>query len=138
MNTILEEEKKTELLGTPIGSTVLLTNGDTFELVKVNRTKFVGKNLNDNRNYNIPITMFVKVTETKKIEPKKLNKDYLKLNEGDYFIIKYKDVPTIFKFVKMNTKNILAINPITGGRIRIDPLMFLEKLNINKPFENLK
>ena len=138
MNTILEEEKKVELLGTPIGSTVVLTNGDSYELIKVNRKNFVGKNLTDGRNYNIPIRMFVKVTETKKIEPKKINKDYLKLNEGDYFIINYKNNPTIFKFVKLNTKNILAVNPITGGRIRIDPLMFVEKLNINGSFENLK
>ncbi|NCC71196.1 hypothetical protein EOM09_06450, partial [bacterium] len=63
--TITVEEKKMELMRTPKGSIVLLTNGDKYELVNVNRKNFVGINIENNKRYNVPIQMFVEIVEVK-------------------------------------------------------------------------
>lgn len=114
------------------GDKIKLTNGDVMEFVEVKRTKFVATM--NGQNYSIPINMFDsvvekvdinKINEIKKAEKKNILSE---LKKGDWFYINKNGNAIVFQFEGIEGKRIIGINPINGGKSRIDMSFEIGKL----------
>jgi hypothetical protein len=106
------------------GDTVLLTNGQTAEFVKLNVKKFVG--IMGGNNYVIPISMYKETikridTEKANLEKSKKQSIILKaLKKGDWFYIVKNGDAILYKFDSINTKTIVGINPVGNISTKIN------------------
>ena len=106
------------------GDKIKLTNGDIMEFVRLKRTKFVATM--NGQSYSVPIYMYDSLVE--KVDTNKLNevkkeekKNILsELKKGDWFYINKNGKAIVFKFEEVKGQKIIGINPINGGRARID------------------
>lgn len=117
-------EKELELSILTMGSIVKLTNGKEAEFVRLKRTKFVA--IIDGGSYNVPINMFVSVIEKKETESVDIEKI---LQKGDlFYITNRKKDALLFKYSHMERGRIIAENPITKSKTRIDVSLFVAKI----------
>lgn len=129
-----ESNIKRVLSGLHTGDKVKLTTGEVMEFVKLNRTKFIGR-LND-KEYNVPIQMFVEVLEKVDLnkirdEKSKNNANVLsQLKKGDWFYINKNNSAITFRFEKVEVNKIIGINPINGSTARIDITFEICKINL--------
>lgn len=116
----LSFEKYLELGNLKRGDKIRLTNGKivVFDVLKMKNFHAVM----DGKMYQFPIFTFEEVVE--RAPEKKPNKGYLKLKPGDLFYTVYNNNVCVFAFERMATKNILAVNPVTNGKMRIDPILY--------------
>ncbi|WP_209124500.1 hypothetical protein [Alkalihalobacillus sp. BA299] len=63
-------QKKTQLKALKPGDIIEVSSGEKVAFLKLNRTKFIGEE-NDGIQYSYPISMFVKLVENRKLDPKK-------------------------------------------------------------------
>jgi hypothetical protein len=106
------------------GDKIKLTNGDIMEFVELKRTKFVATM--NGQNYSVPVNLFDSVVE--KVDINKINKEketekkniLAELNKGDWFYINKNGNAIVFQFEEIKGNKIIGVNPINGGRSRID------------------
>lgn len=116
------------------GDKIKLTNGDIMEFVELKRTKFVATM--NGESYRVPVNMFDSVIE--KVDINKINaeknaekKNILsELKKGDWFYINKNGNALAFKFEKVEGNKIIGINPISGGKSRIDMNFEIGKINL--------
>jgi hypothetical protein len=110
------QEKKSELRTLELGDTVICSNGNQYEFIRMKRDKFIGKR--NGVNYDIPAAMF----ESVKHKAAKETFDTSSLKEGDlFYILNSKQQPILFSFkYAISSTRIMAINPVTSTSMRID------------------
>lgn len=114
-----------------MGDKVLLTNGDTAEFIRLKQKKFIGI-IND-KSYDIPVTMFDKVTEQEKPKSEKEKNKYRTLEKGELFYIVKNERVIIYFFENFQNGRIIGINPVTKGRTKIDTSLYGGKVSELKP-----
>lgn len=116
------------------GDKIKLTNGDIMEFVEMKRTKFVATM--NGQNYSIPVAMYDsviekvdinKINEAKKAEKKNILSE---LKKGDWFYINKNGNAIVFQFEGIEGKRIIGINPINGGKSRIDMEFEIGKIEL--------
>lgn len=129
MTTILtDSEKYSAVRKLQPGAQVKCTDGGSYEFIRMKQTKFIGKSLKDNRQYDIPYKMFVEIVADAPI--KKLDTGYKTLKEGELFYItdQKRDDAILFIFVEMRNGRIIGKSPITNGQTRIDVNLYRGKV----------
>ena len=121
----MDFNKTMELVNCNAGDIVECTDGKKYEMIKVNRVKFVAKNVENGAAYNIPFEMFVKVVSKKVVNIDKINS----LKPGDLFVINDSKGALLFKFEKFEKDKIIGVNPLTGIKTRMPKSMFATKVN---------
>ena len=121
----MDFNKTMELVNCNAGDIVECTDGKKYEMIKVNRVKFVAKNVENGAAYNIPFEMFVKVVSKKVVNIEKVNS----LKSGDLFLINDSKGALLFKFEKFEKDKIIGVNPLTGIKTRMPKSMFATKVN---------
>lgn len=121
----MDFNKTMELINCNAGDIVECTDGKKYEMIKVNRVKFVAKNVENGAAYNIPFEMFVKVVSKKVVNIDKINS----LKPGDLFVINDSKGALLFKFEKFEKDKIIGVNPLTGIKTRMPKSMFATKVN---------
>ena len=121
----MDLNRKMELINCNAGDIVECTDGKKYEMIKVNRIKFVAKNVENGAAYNIPFEMFVKVVSKKVVNIDKINS----LKPGDLFVINDSKGALLFKFEKFEKDKIIGVNPLTGIKTRMPKSMFATKVN---------
>ena len=121
----MDFNKTMELINCNAGDIVECTDGKKYEMIKVNRVKFVAKNVENGAAYNIPFEMFVKVVSKKVVNIDKINS----LKQGDLFVINDSKGALLFKFEKFEKDKIIGVNPLTGIKTRMPKSMFATKVN---------
>ena len=121
----MDFNKTMELINCNAGDIVECTDGKKYEMIKVNRVKFVAKNVENGAAYNIPFEMFVKVVSKKVVNIDKVNS----LKPGDLFVINDSKGALLFKFEKFEKDKIIGVNPLTGIKTRMPKSMFATKVN---------
>jgi len=126
--------KPLEVMELHTGDKIKLTNGDIMEFVELKRTKFVASM--NGQNYRVPINMYDsviekvdinKLTEIKKEEKKSILSE---LKKGDWFYINKNGNAIVFKFEEVKGQKIIGINPINGGKTRIDMSFEIGKIEM--------
>lgn len=109
------------------GDKVELTNGKVAEFVRMKQKNFVGNM--DNKSYNIPVEMFVKVVE--KAPEQQINEGYKTLKENELFYItdQKKGHALLFKFKGIKNGKILGESPISKSLTRIDSSLYMGKVS---------
>jgi uncharacterized protein YjhX (UPF0386 family) len=128
----ISQLKEIKVMELNAGDKIKLTNGDIMIFDRLKRTKFVATM--NGQSYNVPILMFDSVVE--KIDIVKLQKEKKEeknnilstLKKGDYFYINKNGNAIVFKFEGLEGRKIIGINPINGGRTRIDITFEIGKL----------
>lgn len=127
----LQSQKWLQLSDVKMGDKVLLTNGDTAEFIRLKQKKFIGI-IND-KSYDIPVTMFDKVTEQEKPKSEKEKNKYRTLEKGELFYIVKNERVIIYFFENFQNGRIIGINPVTKGRTKIDTSLYGGKVSELKP-----
>jgi len=124
------EGKIKELKTLSEGDKIELVNGDIMKFVRLKQKNFIGS-MND-KQYNVPVGMFSKLVEkaTEKVEEIK-NEEWKTLKEGEFFYIleQRKSYALLFKFKGISRNKIIGINPINNTEVKIDPALFVGKVN---------
>jgi len=100
-----------------VGNEVTLKNGSKYEVIKVNRVKFVGRDKKTGVDYNIPKTM---ILESGSEVITRESYDYKKLEKGQFFWINKSEKAIVFKFVELRGDDIIGESPINGVNTKID------------------
>lgn len=124
------EGKIKELKNLSEGDKIELVNGKTAIFVRLKQKKFIAKM--DNVNYDVPVGMFSKLIEKSSSEYKEeVNDEWKTLKEGEFFYIleQRKSYALLFKFKEIRRNKIVGINPINNTEVKIDPALFVGKVN---------
>ena len=121
----MDLNRKMELVNCNAGDIVECADGKEYEMIKVNKVKFVAKDVESGVAYNIPFEMFLKVVSKKVADVDKINS----LKPGDLFVINHPKGALLFKFEKFEKDRIIGINPLTGIRTKMPKTMFATKVN---------
>ena len=78
----MDLNRKMELINCNAGDIVECVDGKEYEMIKVNKVKFVAKDVESGVAYNIPFEMFLKVVSKKVVDTDKINS----LKPGDLFV----------------------------------------------------
>jgi hypothetical protein len=109
------------------GDLILLTNGQEAEFVRLKQKKFIGTI--DGIAYDIPVNMFDKLL---KHAPKKDTDAYKTLEKGELFYINQSGKALLFifdSFTQSSMPNIIGVNPISHGKVKIDHRLYVGKVS---------
>ena len=121
----MDLNRKMELINCNAGDIVECADGKEYEMIKVNKVKFVAKDVESGVAYNIPFEMFLKVVSKKVVDTDKINS----LKPGDLFVINHPKGALLFKFEKFEKGNIIGVNPLTGTKGMIAKSIFACKVD---------
>ena len=121
----MDLNRKMELINCNAGDIVECADGKEYEMIKVNKVKFVAKDVESGVAYNIPFEMFLKVVSRKVVNTEKINS----LKPGDLFVINHQKGALLFKFEKFEKGNIIGVNPLTGTKGMIAKSIFACKVD---------
>lgn len=124
MTTQTEFEKFNQLRVLLPGTKVLLTDNSIAEFKRLKQKKFIG--VIDGSPYDIPVGMFVKVTE--EVTPQDKESASKKLKKDDWFYISQSGKALLFKYIKHEGATIIGLNPVTDVQHRISPSLFEAKV----------
>lgn len=98
-----------------LGDKVLCSNGETYEFIRLKKTKFLGKR--SGQTFNIPVSMFVEVVE----KGESTLFDVTSLKEGDlFYTLDARKNPVLYRFKYMiNSNKVMAENPVTRTGVRM-------------------
>lgn len=124
------ERKVNELKTLSEGSIIELYNGKKATFKRMKRSKFVAEM--DGKLYDIPVQAFGKIIEVKhEVVEEVKNEEWKTLKEGEFFYIleQRKSYALLFKFKGIVRNKIIGINPINNTEVKIDPALFVGKVN---------
>lgn len=83
----------------------------------------------DDKQYNVPYQMFVKVL--REAEPKAINEEYKTLKKGELFFTDdgKRDNALLFSFDTIEKGYIIGISPLSKIRTRISPYLYKGRFN---------
>ena len=121
----MDLNRKMELINCNAGDIVECADGRKYEMIKINRVKFVAKDIKSGIAYSIPFEMFINVVSKKAVNTDKINS----LKPGDLFVINHPKGALLFRFEKFEKDRIIGINPLTGIKTKMPKSMFAAKAN---------
>ena len=116
----MDLNRKMELVNCNAGDIVECADGKKYEMIKINRVKFVAKDIESGIPYSIPFEMFISVVSKKVVNTDKINS----LKPGDLFVINHPKGALLFRFEKFEKDRIIGINPLTGVKTKMPKSMF--------------
>ena len=90
----MDPDRIEELFSCSVGDIVECTDGREYEMIKINRVRFLARDIEDGVVYRIPFEMFLKVVSRKVIDFDKIDS----LKPGDLFLINDRRGAILFKF----------------------------------------
>ena len=121
----MDPDRIEELFSCSVGDIVECTDGREYEMIKINRVRFLARDIEDGVVYRIPFEMFLKVVSRKVIDFDKIGS----LKPGDLFLINDRRGAILFKFEKFEKGNIIGVNPLTGTKGMIAKSIFACKVD---------
>lgn len=118
-------EKLDTLSKLSMGDKIELRDGSEYEFIRLKRTRFIGRSLEDDVSYDIHVNSFNEVLERTEDNTEE---EIRSLNPGELIYINDKGSPVLLRYKRMKGEKLICSNVISGGRVKVDPELYVGKV----------